>query len=470
MAEEQFFYRFRTLKNIFEYKELENLEIYFASNEELNDPMEAYKTVIFQGDNIMWHNLFKNYILCLSRFMLANELKGNPKELIKISSFNILNPLDDIQYTQIYFDLFIKIYKTFREYFTEDINNIFKENDKVTAEALKVYLLILNILILEIIGSHLYKKIINDSNDFIKKEKQETIKSLLIYKKEIESHFHDTVCTVLAKQCFDELYLPCLTNKTRFQLSEELYQYLYYGRFIDEYIEYLSNFVRAKSYIASFNTDATNPVMWSHYTENHQGVCLIYKNIDSKMELFKDENYTKTIPPKNIILEFRKVNYEYEDNTINFFYSFLDDDKKTKDNWYKDFLTNDKSNLYDNYTTNEQYIQNEKNLTALPLYKTKQWIYEKEYRLILNERNTLEQEDKKYKYDFKYLDGIIFGIKTPLNKKLEIIELIQKLCEKNNRNIRTFNFYQAFYHNEYENINYYELKIFDTPLTEHNNE
>ena len=162
MAEEQFFYRFRTLKNIFEYKELENLEIYFASNEELNDPMEAYKTVIFQGDNIMWHNLFKNYILCLSRFMLANQLKGNPEELIQISSFNILNPFDDFQYTQLYYDLFNGIYKTFREHFTEDINNIFKENDKVTAEALKVYLLILNLLILEIIGSHLYKTIIND--------------------------------------------------------------------------------------------------------------------------------------------------------------------------------------------------------------------------------------------------------------------------------------------------------------------
>lgn len=470
MAEEQFFYRFRTLKNIFEYKELENLEIYFASNEELNDPMEAYKTVIFQGDNIMWHNLFKNYILCLSRFMLANQLKGNPEELIQISSFNILNPFDDFQYTQLYYDLFNGIYKTFREHFTEDINNIFKENDKVTAEALKVYLLILNLLILEIIGSHLYKTIINDSIDFIKKEKQETIKSLLIYKNELDSHFHDTVCTVLAKQCFDELYLPCLTNKTRFPLSEELYQYLYYGRFIDEYIEYLSNFVRAKSYIASFNTDATNPVMWSHYTENHKGVCLIYKNINNKIKLFKDETYTETRPPKNITLEFKKINYKYEDNTINFFYSFLNDDKKNKDNWYTDFLTNEKSNLYNNYKTNEQYIQNEKNLIALPLYKTKQWSYEEEYRLILDEKNTLEQEDRKYKYAFRYLNGIIFGIKTPLNKKLEIIELIKKLCEKYNRNIRTFKFYQAFYHNQYENINHYELKIFGNSNTEPNHE
>ena len=99
MSEEQskYFYRFRKLKHIFEYKELENLEIYFASNEELNDPMEAYKTVIFQGDSIMWHNLFKNYILCLSRFILANGVRGGVTDnVIRLEAFNNLIPFKNI--------------------------------------------------------------------------------------------------------------------------------------------------------------------------------------------------------------------------------------------------------------------------------------------------------------------------------------------------------------------------------------
>ena len=96
MAEEQLLYRFRKLKHIFEYKELENQEIYFASNEELNDPMEAYKTVIFQGDSIMWHNLFKNYILCLSRFILANGVRGVTDNVIRLEAFNNLIPFKNI--------------------------------------------------------------------------------------------------------------------------------------------------------------------------------------------------------------------------------------------------------------------------------------------------------------------------------------------------------------------------------------
>lgn len=472
MSEEQskYFYRFRTLKNIFEYKELENLEIYFASNEELNDPMEAYKTVIFQGDSIMWHNLFKNYILCLSRCLLANELKGNPKKIIKISTFNILNPIDDFVYTNAYYDLFVEIYKTFRKYFTKYIDDIFKQDNKVTAEALKVYLLIIHVIILEIIASHLYKKTANESIEFIKNAIKGNIDSLLIYKREIELHYNETSCPVVAMQFFDDLLYTPLIDKTRFPLSEKLHQYIFYGKFIDEYVNYLANFVRAKNYIASFNTDIRNPVMWSHYTENHNGICLVYKNMDNKMEFFKNDTYTKNRPPKNITLEFKKINYEYEDNTINFFYSFLDDDEKTKDNWYKDLLTNEKSNLYDNYKTNIKYIQNANNLLAQPLYKTKHWEYENEYRLILGERNDLNKEDKIYKYNFNYLDGIIFGIKTPLNKKLEIINIIRYLCQTFDKDFDTFNFYQAFLETQYQNINYYKIDVTYTPPTEHNNE
>ena len=54
------FYRFRSLNNLLgKYKELENQEIYFAPPEELNDPMEGFKNIIFNGDLIVWNNFFK---------------------------------------------------------------------------------------------------------------------------------------------------------------------------------------------------------------------------------------------------------------------------------------------------------------------------------------------------------------------------------------------------------------------------
>ena len=53
------------------------------------------------------------------------------------------------------------------------------------------------------------------------------------------------------------------------------------------------------------------------------------------------------------------------------------------------------------------------------------------------------KEKRKLKYRFSDLEAIIFGLKTPLEAKLEIIKIIEAKCQENNR--RDFEFYQAVY-------------------------
>ena len=65
MADTNRLYRFRSIKNLLRKHELANLEIYFAKSSELNDPMEGYQDTYWQGDSILWENLFRNYLLCL---------------------------------------------------------------------------------------------------------------------------------------------------------------------------------------------------------------------------------------------------------------------------------------------------------------------------------------------------------------------------------------------------------------------
>lgn len=59
-----FLYKFRSTEKFFEYKELENQELYFVSLKELNDPMEGYKNIVWRGDEIVWKNLLTHYLLC----------------------------------------------------------------------------------------------------------------------------------------------------------------------------------------------------------------------------------------------------------------------------------------------------------------------------------------------------------------------------------------------------------------------
>lgn len=460
--ENNFFYRFRTLKNIFEYKELENLEIYFASNEELNDPMEAYKTVIFQGDNIMWHNLFKHYIILLLRYILVYEIKGNMKNIV-LDTSNILDPLTNEKYSNIYYELFTKIYKKFREYFTNDINNIFSKNI-INAEELKIYLLIFNRIIIDLIGMFNYNFSTNKINKHIEQNKQQIITSVKENKNIFKQYGANEQYQSIISQTFKDIYPKNRVNNYNFK-NKEIYKYENYIQFVNNYVNYLTNYVKYHMYIASFNTDYTNPVMWSHYTENHKGVCLIYKNINNKIELFKDETYTKTRPPKNITLELQKVDYKYKKYTINFFYSLLHTNGEIKEHWFQDFITKEKSDLYNNYINNEKYQQHLHDLLALSLYKTDHWCYEQEYRLILANGYKIEKEEKIYKYKFKYLDGIIFGIKTPLDAKLKIMKIVENLCNQNTTSIEKFNIYQAYY-SENENL----IRYYKVPFTEPNHE
>ena len=60
------YYRFRPTDALLDKrKELENQEIYFAPPEDLNDPMEGFKDLFWRGDEIVWRNFLKHYLLCL---------------------------------------------------------------------------------------------------------------------------------------------------------------------------------------------------------------------------------------------------------------------------------------------------------------------------------------------------------------------------------------------------------------------
>lgn len=60
-------YRFRNTKYLLDerYDELNNLDIYFAHPGELNDPMEGVMDIFWHGDEVLWRNFMKHYLMCL---------------------------------------------------------------------------------------------------------------------------------------------------------------------------------------------------------------------------------------------------------------------------------------------------------------------------------------------------------------------------------------------------------------------
>ena len=79
----EYFYRYRPIKAVLdEFHELENQEIYFSTTDEFNDPMEGFKDLFWRGDEIVWRNFLKHYILCILQtanycFIAADQFDPN---------------------------------------------------------------------------------------------------------------------------------------------------------------------------------------------------------------------------------------------------------------------------------------------------------------------------------------------------------------------------------------------------------
>jgi hypothetical protein len=79
----EFFYRYRSSKALLgPFAELERQEIFFASPNELNDPLEGARDIFWRGDAILWKNLINHYLLCLTNSVILTRIVGPEVEFI----------------------------------------------------------------------------------------------------------------------------------------------------------------------------------------------------------------------------------------------------------------------------------------------------------------------------------------------------------------------------------------------------
>ena len=115
-------FRFRSIDRILGDKELENRYIYFAPPEELNDPVEGIRNIIWRGDSIVWERFLEHYLRCLQMFFLRWLTIGERVPL-SIRDISVRRNLRD-------------------SYFTPDFESIHRRCRKATFENLDVSYLV----------------------------------------------------------------------------------------------------------------------------------------------------------------------------------------------------------------------------------------------------------------------------------------------------------------------------------------
>lgn len=459
--EKNILYRFRPLHRLLDDGELENLEIFFASPEQLNDPLEGYKDIVWSGSEIMWRNLYRHYITCAIQhcvlYTALSEQDDVHREILINNYIDSLPPAMEALATIIIDEILetpeVKLF----------ISAVAQSKRPIRAPELTIHLRLIHRFILAIIFSHFQESgfCLKLTSQAFSKDKEHHLKTigklgqLLRVSKNFETQ----------ADIFTDVLLE-LDEARIISLHKSLPQQLFFITvdLPDEFCKALESLTYPLWYTACFMSDCTNSSLWGTYGENHKGVCLKYKTKGDEKSQFLTLNGPIGFSSRGIIRQkashvFHKIDYERAFVEIDFFTSIGGLPLPTLEKyWYSE--KNAKTFGYSAPQMGREWRENYwENFMSAITVKLREWRFENEYRLILAPSiiDLKASKDRVTNYDFNSLEGIIFGIKTSTEDKVKILKIIESLCTTHDRT--DFSFYQAWYDPSTKNIKHSRLNI-----------
>jgi hypothetical protein len=471
-------YRIRSCSALLDgFKELENQEIYFAHPKELNDPMEGLSDIFWEGDGIVWKNLFKHYIRVFDRAISLYLIGGeqSPIELEKLPFVHF----DDLSMSDKHKSIHEEL---FQDFFAEPaiVSYISKLTSKKMCLRRSQFLMHLRILHPFVISifTRCYER-----NNLLPKDTHKNKNHIDLVAR--VKNLHTTIDLMpevpIAEELNREAAIETLFTFQNLTLSQiDLIHYFnnsiriheqnrvaVFVNFPDVYVNQIENLVRPQWYAACFMEECKNSSLWGHYGANHTGICLKFRTqkhgSKPALNLKRTIGYNGNGPIVDWFpCEFEKVSYTDELIPLDFFdllpgrlpiptlnrlwyfndlgiksiraSSFFDDEHKWRLNYYD---------------TRRRLLTR----------KSSDWRFENEYRLVLQSDlvDFSDPSSRKITYDFNSLDGVIFGIKTPVSEKLSVAKIIEAKCRQHKR--KDFKFFQAYYSPQTKSIEQYEMKL-----------
>lgn len=473
-----YIYRFRPLDRILEKKELENQEIRFVPPEKLNDPFEGFFNIFWKGDKIVWKNLFKNYLISLEHLILRSLVF--PDTLITTNDIQMTIDIDKFPTEDENNLLKLCSYLFKHPSIDQLISFLDKRKDKTRLSEFKFYLREVHEFALELMVSKSYIQTVQRGKTVSYKIEERLTKEFFSTLDKIQQNserekFLERFFNVFEKRYNDNILLlqkNRINNYNNLNNLQKKNIKFILSDFPNHYIDRLKILMHPAWYSVSFTKSYSNKLMWNIYGSGHTGICLKFKtekNASGDTGIILqhntiDYNYCKgqkaeAIKKKNTFFSFKKIIYQNEHSEINFFESLGVLPRYILDKcWFTDEAGNS-SRIIDSIQKNEILWRDnyQKEYYQLQYIKLKKWKEENEYRLVLSSFLTdlTDNKSRTLEYEFSSLEGIIFGIKTPLEKKLKIIKILADKCKEYKRT--DFKFYQARYNSVKSCIEYFKV-------------
>lgn len=410
-------YKFRSINSLLKHKELQNSELHFSSPEYLNDPMEKIKNYVFNGEEINWKCLIRTFV-CDYYFKTVFDGFDDGKSIISYYKVTKQVPVPEIAKTIDYITEYI-----LNERFIINKINEFIYND-IQADVLIDFLYTIIPLINEVINKQL--------NDKINSKIKETHFGIDI------NNFHEVIKN-------EKPFYIKFAENIRLQVENENIKLINKNLYPQKFVDILISYCFPPYYVLSLSSNFDSSSMWSHYANNHEGVCLMFNT-----DIIENNEYLniKYFGNKQ---EVKKVNYCLM-KPINVFTYMgavgggivycLHNYKNEKSKFWENLEPLEFVRKLDLVLVNE-----------LGLTKSPDWRNENEKRIFI--RNEDNNKSINLKYDEHQFIGLIFGINTKMRDEAEIISILKK---KKNLS-KDFKLYKAFYNFDTDKIDKCDLNL-----------
>lgn len=314
-------YHYRSIENAL--LEIKNGTLHFATREELNDPIEGYVSVFWQGDKAAWEGLFRNYICSVNQALHLYLLHGNEDMIRHMTLIVDLHGFDDIPYGG--------ILKELGDAFLAD-----KEIQRLAGfygyRRLKVQEKELRLILSSIhnktislcIQKYADCKMIpsRKADEFL--ETSGDLKKMPFPFAPMEKEFPDDKQRATIAELAGSLSEDMMEGEyIKFGLDDETFLYgkrfNVIGKQIKEndklttrqrrnwmsiavdfpkvYIDQMKDMIYPESYVVCFSGKNDDSAMWGNYANGHQGVCLVYETDEADAIHFKKCNTTLYVKP-----------------------------------------------------------------------------------------------------------------------------------------------------------------------------
>ena len=483
-------YRLRSSEKLLgKHQELLEQQIYFARPDQLNDPMEGCREIVWKGDEIVWENLFRNYISCLNLTIVLANLDPDTRAITPEDL-----PIEGLEHgssapivTTILDDLCAVIFDRCRLY--QLIEKLGSLDCPAKRDELLLYLRSIHYVALEEINKTHSKHEIAPSNE-ASKLTQYLFEHLSKVPTMVHQMFRDNPDWKPSKiehifsalnRMYDNMnlvkkYIARQQDPGNGSILRSNHDLIVF-EFPDIYVSQLTRILYPSWYVACFLEDYHSSSVWSHYGGNHTGACLIFdaNDISGDPGMFlnrivsisgrKDSTsgrisseYQWRYSP----IRFHRINYEGEMKELDFFRSIgaLATGKLLSD-WYTG-RSGERSRCSDHIEShNEQEWRDVywENFIRDITIKSQEWSYERETRLILTSSliDLSPPHTRTLTYKFESLRGIIFGMRMSDSDKIRIMRIIFEKCRQQGR--KYFEFYQAYYSRQSNSVEKEKLNI-----------